>query len=373
MLSRPAAMSPLALVHDYLLVLRGAERTFATMTDLWPEAPIITLLYDDEGTEGRFTGRTIITSPLQRLGLGQENFRAGLPLFPTAVRRLRVDDFECILSSSSAFAHGVRKPAGARHVCYCHAPFRYAGHEQDVALAEVRRPLRPPLRLLQRRQRAFDLSAARAVDRYVANSEFTRERIRRYWGRDAIVVHPPVEVERFFPSEPDEYVLFVGELVRHKRPELAIEAAAAAGRPIKLVGSGPELSRLKARYAGRAEFLGRVDSAELTRLYAGAAALVVPNVEEFGIAAVEAQAAGRPVVAVDGGGARETVVSGRTGTLVPAGDLRALARALRNDLHRLDPEYIRAHAQQFAPQAFHARIQEIVEATCRRTSRRAGS
>jgi glycosyltransferase involved in cell wall biosynthesis len=373
MLSRRAAMSSLALVHDYLLVLRGAERTFAAMTDLWPEAPILTLLYDGEGTEGRFDGRTIVTSPLQRLGLGQENFRAALPLFPTAVRRLRTDDFDCILSSSSAFAHGVRKPAGAAHVCYCHSPFRYAWHEQDVALSEVSRPLRPPLRLLLRRQRAFDRRAARAVDRYVVNSEFTRERVRRFWGRDAIVVHPPVNVDGLFTGEPDEYVLFVGELVRHKRPELAIEAAAAAGRPIKLVGNGPQLSRLKARYTGRAEFLGRVDSAELARLYAGAAALVVPNTEEFGIAAVEAQAAGRPVVAVDAGGVRETVVPGRTGVLVPPGDLRALAKALQNDLHHLDPADIRAHAEQFAPRAFQARMSEIVEATCRRMSRRASS
>jgi glycosyltransferase involved in cell wall biosynthesis len=357
-------MPRLALVHDYLLVLRGAERTFAAMADAWPEAPIVTLLYDEAGTEERFAGRAVTTSPLQRLGLSQGNFRALLGAFPTATRRLDLSGFDCVVSSSSAFAHGVRTPAAARHVCYCHSPFRYAWHEQARALSEVPGPLRPALALLLRRHRAFDRRAARAVDRYVANGEITRERIRRFWGRDADVVHPPVEVERFRIGEPGDHVLFVGELVRHKRPELAIEAAAAAGRPIKVVGAGPELERLRARYRTGAEFLGRVGDSRLADLYAEAAALVVPNVEEFGIASVEAQAAGRPVVAVDAGGARETVVPGRTGLLVPEGDVSALARALREDLTRFDPQDIRAHALRFAPAVFRARLAEIVAATC---------
>jgi glycosyltransferase involved in cell wall biosynthesis len=358
-----APMPRIALVHDYLLVLRGAERTFAAMTDSWPDAPIVTLLYDEAGTEGRFAGRSVTTSPLQRLGVGQDNFRALLWAFPTATRRLDLSGYDCVVSSSSAFAHGVR-PSGARHVCYCHSPFRYAWHEQARGLSEVPRALRPALALLLRRHRAFDRRATRTVDRYVANGAITRERIRRFWGRDADIVHPPVEVERFRVGEPGDHVLFVGELVRHKRPELAIEAAQAAGRPIKVVGAGPELERLRARYGGAAEFLGRVGDARLAELYAEAAALVVPNVEEFGIASVEAQAAGRPVIAVDGGGARETVVPGRTGLLVADGDPGALARALRADLTAFDPHDIRAHAQRFSAAVFGRRMREIVAATC---------
>jgi glycosyltransferase involved in cell wall biosynthesis len=357
-------MPRLALVHDYLLVLRGAERTFAAMADAWPDAPILTLLYDEAGTEGRFAGRAVTTTPLQRLGLDQGNFRALLVAFPTATRRLDLSGYDCVVSSSSAFAHGVRAPAGARHVCYCHSPFRYAWHEQGRALSEVPRPLRPLLALLLRRHRAFDRRAAGGVDRYVANGEITRERIRRFWGRDADVLHPPVEVDRFRIGQPGDHVLFVGELVRHKRPELAIEAAAAAGRRIKVVGAGPEQERLRARYRAGVEFLGRVGDSELADLYAEAAALVVPNVEEFGIASVEAQAAGRPVVAVDAGGARETVVPGRTGLLAPEGDAGALARALREDLTRFDPHDIRAHALRFSPSVFQARLREIVAATC---------
>jgi glycosyltransferase involved in cell wall biosynthesis len=356
-------MSGVALVHDYLLVMRGAERTFAAMTEIWPDAPIITLLYDETGTEGRFAGRSVTTSPLQHLGAGQGTFRRLLPLFPTAVRRLSLDGFDCIVASSSAFAHGVRKPPGAKHVCYCYTPFRYAWHERARALAEVPRPLRPVLDMMLRRHRAFDRRAARDVDRYVAISELGRERIRRFWGREATVVHPPVEVERFFIGQPGDYVLFVGELVRHKRPEVAIEAAAAAGRQIKVVGTGPELRSLEARYGREAEFLGRVDDDQLARLYAGTAALVVPNVEEFGIAAVEAQAAGRPVVGIDAGGLRETVVPEATGVLVPDGDLGALAGALGADLTRFDPQEVRANAERFSRTAFQTALREIVDDT----------
>jgi glycosyltransferase involved in cell wall biosynthesis len=364
MLRSPEAMSQLVLVHDYLLVLRGAERTFAAMTDIWPDSPIVTLLYDEAGTHRRFADRKVATSPLQSLGLRQGNFRAMLPLFPTATRGLDLGSHSCVLSSSSAFAHGVRPPAGARHVCYCHTPFRYAWHDQGPALAEVPRALRPALRLSLRRHRRFDRRAARSVDQYVANGQITRERIRRFWGRDAPVVHPPVDVECFSPGEAGDHVLFVGELVRHKRPELAIEAAAAAGRRIKVVGAGPELGRLRGRFRREAEFLGRVSDEELPALYAEAAALVVPNVEEFGLAAVEAQAAGRPVIAVGAGGARETVAHGRTGLLVPDGDRRALVRALREDLTRFDSDDIQANAQRFSRSRFQARLQEIVETAC---------
>jgi glycosyltransferase involved in cell wall biosynthesis len=354
----------LALVHDYLLVLRGAERTFAAICDLWPEAPIMTLLYDELGTGRRFAGHRVTTSRLQRLGARQADFRRLLPLLSIATRRLPLGDFDCIVSSSSAFAHGVRKRPGAKHVCYCHSPFRYAWHERSRALLEVPAPLRPALAMVLRRHRAFDRRAALQVDQFVANSQMTRARIARFWGRDSIVVHPPVDVERFELGEGGEYALCVGELVRHKRTELAIEAAAAAGRPLKVVGTGPELERLRSVHGDRAEFLGRVGDEQLADLYAGAAALVVPNVEEFGIAALEAQASGRPVIAIDAGGVRETVVHGHTGLLVAADDPSGLERALREDLSRFDSRAIRAHAQSFSREAFQARMRDIVAATC---------
>jgi glycosyltransferase involved in cell wall biosynthesis len=359
-----AAPDPVALVHDYLLVLRGAERTFAAISDLWPDSPILTLLYDEEGTAHRFTTHTVTTSFVQRLGASQQDFRRLLPLLSIATRRLPLEGFDCIVSSSSAFAHGIRKHDGAKHVCYCHSPFRYAWLEQARALQEVSPALRPALALLLRHHRAFDRRAARHVDQYVANSQITRGRIERFWGRDSVIVHPPVDVDRFHISEAEDYALFVGELVPHKRAEVAIQAAAAAGRQIKVVGTGPQLARLRSSYGGQAEFLGRVGDEELAKLYARAAALIVPNVEEFGIAAVEAQAAGRPVIAFDAGGTRETVIHGRTGLLVPPGEPSGLARALRRDLSRFDSQEIQAHAQGFSRQVFQSRMRDIVAATC---------
>lgn len=357
-------MVPLFLIHDYLLTLRGAERTFAAMAEIWPEAPIATLLYDERATRGRFAGRALTVSPLQRLGIRQAGFRRLLPLYPTAIRHLSLSDADCVVSSSSAFAHGIRPPNGAVHVCYCHSPLRYAWHEQTRALDEVPRWLRPVLGMALRRHRSFDRRAALEVDRFVANSQLTRDRIKRFWGRDATIVHPPVDVERFTRREPDDYLLFVGEMVAHKRAEAAIEAAVRAKRRIKLVGGGPELSRLKARYSRKAEFVGAVGDDELARLYAEAQALVVPNVEEFGIAAVEAQAAGRPVVGMDGGGLRETVVPGVTGLLVADDDPKALAQALREDFTSFDSGAIRTHAERFSRPGFQRRMREIVEEAC---------
>ncbi len=359
-------MAGLALVHDYLLVLRGAERTFASMTEVWPDAPIVTLLYDEEGTQGRFANRDITTSRLQRLGLSQSNFRALLPVFPIAARRLKIGSYDRIISSSSAFAHGLHKPPGAIHVCYCHSPvpLRLAraadgavGGEQAAPAPAPAVPAPPPF---------VRPEAAARVDQYIANGLITQERIKRYWSRDAPIVYPPVDVQRFSIGEAGDHVLFVGELVRHKRPDLAIEAAAEAGRWIKVVGTGPELGALQERYAGKAEFLGRVDDLELGRLYSEAAALVVPNVEEFGLVAVEAQAAGRPVVGINRGGVSETVIDGDTGMLVPDGDMSALARALRSDFTRFDPRLISAHAQRFSREVFQTRLREVVENVCER-------
>jgi glycosyltransferase involved in cell wall biosynthesis len=351
-------MARIALVHDYLLVMRGAERTFAALTDVWPDAPIYTLLYDERGTGGRFHGRTVITSPVQRLGARQHNFRFLLPVLGPAARAMSVDGVDGVVSSSSAYAHMVRVPPGTPHICFCHTPFRYAW-EAEALTSTVPDRLRPAVRVLMRRHRAADRRAAARVDQFVATSEYTRERIKSYWGRDSIVIHPPVDVDRFTLGEPEDYVLFVGELVGHKRAEDAIEAAITAGRRIKVVGGGPELPRLRARFRG-AEFLGRVNDAKLTELYERAAALVIPNVEEFGIAAVESQAAGRPVVAIDAGGVRETVSPGRTGILVPPGDPRALASALASDLTQFDSQAIQAHAQRFSRQMFETRMSELV-------------
>jgi glycosyltransferase involved in cell wall biosynthesis len=361
-ISAPLSRARVTLAHDYLLVMRGAERTFAAMADLYPRAPVFTLLYDEEGTLSRFADHPVTTSALQRLGAKQSRFRRLLPLYPWAVQRLRLTPCDVVLSSSSAFAHGVRKPAGAVHICYCHAPFRYAWDEQQRALSEVARPVRPLLRAELRRIRRWDLAASRAVDVYVANSQLTRERIRRYYGRDAHVIHPPVDTGRFSPGEPGESLLVVAEIVPHKRVRVALEAARRARAPIRVVGSGPEHASLRRAYP-EAEFVGRAEHDRLAQLYATARAVVVPSPEEFGMVAVEAQAAGRPVIAAAYGGALETVLDGQTGRLVTLDDVDAFAHAIEalGELD-FDPSLAVANAQRFSVEVFQQRISELVSA-----------
>jgi len=340
------------------------------MADVWPGAPIYTLLYDQEATGERFDEHPVVTSPLQRVGARQGGFRRLLPLLPLAAQRLPLEDAKLVVSSSSAFAHGVRPAADAVHVCYCHSPFRYAWHERRRALEEAPTPLRPAVDGLLRAIRHWDRQASEHVTHYIANSKITRQRIRDFWGRDASVVHPPVAVDRFHRERPEDFFLFVGEVVRHKRLDLALRAARKARVPMKVVGTGPDLDRLEAEYGDSADFVGRVGDGKLESLYARARALVVPNVEEFGITAVEAQAAGRPVVAAAAGGALETVVDGETGVHFPPGDVDALAEIMRySDFESFEPDRIVNRAQRFSVRRFQKRIHQAV----RQVNGRAGS
>lgn len=374
MMSQASWADDVALVHDYLLVLRGAERTFAAMADVWPHAPIHTLLFDPHGTRNRFAGHPVRTSPLQATRARQDNFRRLLPLFPPAVSRLPVGEFPVVVSSSSAFAHGVHVGPHATHVCYCHTPFRYAWFERRRATAEVPAPMRPMVAATLSGIRRWDRRASRRVTHYVANSRHTQERIRRCYGRDAAVVHPPVEVERFRSGEPEDYFLVVSEIVPHKRIEVAAAAATAARCRLKVVGSGPDLPRLRAAYPTYVEFLGRVDDATLQSLYAGARAVVVPNVEEFGIAAVEAQAAGRPVIAARAGGTLETVVDDVTGRFFAPDDVQGLTHLLQAfDVRQFDQDTIVNHAQSFSVQTFQERLADEVDRAVERTGTAARS
>lgn len=363
---RAVADRSVGLVHDYLLVMRGAERTFAEIARCWPESPIYTLLYDPAGTDERFADREIHASYAQRIGSRQHNFKRLAPLFPHAVQHLPVSDHNVLISSSSAFAHGITPGPGARHVCYCHSPFRYAWQDGEQTASGVPRIGRPLMRRGLAAFRSWDMRAAEQVDEYIANSEITRERIQDFYGREPYaVIHPPVEVERFWAGEPEDYFLVVGELVGHKRVELALEAAQRAGKRMKVIGVGPDGKRLQAAYGESADFVGRVSDAELAHLYAGALAVVTPNVEEFGIVAVEAQAAGRPVVAANAGGARETVIDGLTGVLVPPDDLTALSEALSEvDFSRFSVPAIQSNASRFSTDVFKARLSEAVARIC---------
>jgi glycosyltransferase involved in cell wall biosynthesis len=262
----------------------------------------------------------------------------------------------------------------AVHVSYCHNPFRYAWNERHRTLAERNNPMsRAALSRLFRRWREWDWIAAQRVDRYVTNSRTTQARIKAYFGRDSRIIYPPVETDRFEPQPIGDHYLVLSELVSHKQIDVAIETFNRLRLPLIVIGSGPDWRRLRRLAGPTIRFVGRVRDGEAARLLASCRALVVTTGEEFGIAAVEAQAAGRPVVAVDAGGVRETVVDGRTGVLVPPGDRDALVRALRGDFGRFDGAEIRRHAQRFSREAFQERLADAVgDMTGRRGARRAG-
>lgn len=350
------------LVHDYLLVMRGAERTFQEMAECYPQAAIATLLYDPIGTEGRFRHRRVRTSFLQGVAADQRRFRRFLPLLPVAAERLPLGSATVVISSSSAFAHGVRPAPDAVHISYCHSPFRYVWHERRRTEHRFPRAARPLGHAALSAVRRWDIAASHRVTAYVANSQLTRQRIGDFYGRDATVVHPPVEVDRFNGSSaPEDYFLLVGEVTGHKNTEMALAAAERARVKVKVVGDGPDLTRLRHRFP-HAGFVGRVDDHRLVELYAGCRALVVPAIEEFGITMVEAQASGRPVVAAAQGGALEIVEDGETGALFRPGSVDELAEALREiDWEGFDVSRLKASAERFSGAQFRTRFGSVVE------------
>jgi glycosyltransferase involved in cell wall biosynthesis len=351
-----------ALVHDFLLDLRGGERVFAAICDAWPEADVFTAVYDAHGTEGRFADRAPRTSFLQRLRPSARTFRPLLPLYPYAVESLDLRGYELVISSSSAWAHGVLPDPGAVHVCYCHNPFRYAWSERDATLAARSAPFRLPLQVVLSRWRQWDWIAAQRVDRYVANSRLTASRVQRYFGREADVLYPPVELERFAPGPVGDHYLVVGELLPHKRVDVAVRAFNSLRRPLVVVGDGPELRRLRRLAGPSVTFAGRLPDPAVADLMRRARALVVTAAEEFGIAAVEALASGRPVVALGAGGVQETVVEGETGTYYGNSEPDSLAAVVaRFDPMSIDPAACVAAAQRFGTERFQSALHAIVE------------
>jgi glycosyltransferase involved in cell wall biosynthesis len=368
-------MARVALVHDFLLDLRGAERVFAAICDAWPDADVFTAIYDERGTEGRFAARSPRTSFLQRLRPTARTFRPLLPLYPAAIESLDLRGYDVVVSSSSAWAHGVLVDPGAVHVCYCHNPFRYAWSEREATLA-ARNPLvRPALRALLTRWRQWDWIAAQRVDTYVANSAVTAARIRRYFGRESTVLHPPVELARFRPGAVGEHYLVLAELMAHKRIDVAIRAFNRLRRPLVVVGDGPEWRRLRRLAGPTVRLAGRLSDSEVADLLRSAQALVVTAEEEFGIAAVESLASGRPVIALRSGGVLETVTEGVTGAFFDdPDDPASLADAVaRFEPGRVDPAACVAAARRFSVERFQERLRAIVaEAVARDRAPRGG-
>jgi glycosyltransferase involved in cell wall biosynthesis len=351
-----------ALVHDFLLDVRGAERVFLALCDLFPDADLYTAVYDERGTEGRFAQRRPTTSFLQKVRPDARTFRALLPLYPYAMEALDLRGYDLVISSSSAWAHGVIADADALHLCYCHNPFRYAWNAREVTLANYDPVRRAMLGFVFQRWRQWDWIAAQRVDVYAANSETTRKRVKRYFGREASVLYPPVETSRFQPGTVGDDYVVLSELMPHKRIALAVEAFNELQLPLTVVGNGPDARRLRRMAGPNIRFTGRVTDDEAALLLSSAKALVVTATEEFGIAAVEAQAAGRPVIALHEGGVRETVLEGETGVFFERPEPALLAAAVRSfDPLAVDPEACIANASRFDVSHFRHGVRALVD------------
>jgi glycosyltransferase involved in cell wall biosynthesis len=361
-----------ALVHDWLTGMRGGERCLEVFCELFPEADLFTLLHVPGSVSPIIERRRIVTSFIQRLPAATRRYRQYLPLFPAAVRSLDLTAYDLILSSSHAVAKSVRVSPGTLHVCYCFTPMRYVWDMYDDYFGRragaLTRAVMPPVAAMLRR---WDRRTAAGVHHFIAISNFVADRIRRSYGRDSDVIHPPVDVSRFRVEEsPEDFYLVVSALTPYKRVDLAVEAASRLGRRLVVVGTGPEEKRLRALAGPTVEFLGWRDDAETADLYARCRAFLFPALEDFGITPLEAMAAGRPVLAFGRGGVLETVVppggpepaSGLFFARQTVEDVAAAIERLESGTLVFDPKAARRRAETFDRPVFKERMQNYLGA-----------
>jgi glycosyltransferase involved in cell wall biosynthesis len=354
-----------ALVHDWLTGMRGGEKALEVICERFPDADLFTLVHVPGSVSPTIERHRPHTSFIQRLPRAGQYYRSYLPLFPTAIEQFDFDRFDLIVSVSHCCVKSIVRTGRARHLCYCLTPMRYAWDQFDAYFGPERigrigsRLMRPVMARLAR----WDRDTSNRVDRYVAISHYVAGRIRRYYNRDASVVYPPVDTDFFQPDHavPERFAIVVSALVPYKRIDIAIEASRLAGVPLKIVGAGPERPRLERLAGAETEFLGRRSDEEVRQLYQRAAVALLPGEEDFGIVPLEAQACGRPVVALGRGGARETVVPDETGILVDESTPGAFADGLRRALERrFDAAAIRRHAERFSRTRFGDEMEALV-------------
>ena len=351
---------PIAIVHDYFTQLGGAERVVAHMADIYPEAVFRASVVDRRLLPATLQGRRVVSTHLQPL------LDAGLPLaafgpfLPGAFGRMAFSGMDMVLTSTSAFAHHVRVPAGTVHVAYVHTPPRFLWSPDTYFARDRLRglALAPALAWLRR----SDQAAVARIDVLVANSAWTAERIQTIHGRTSIVLHPPVETERFRPGdERSGRFLIVARLRPYKRLDVAIQAANRMRVGLDIIGSGPDLARLRSIAGPSVRFLGRLDDAAVSRAMASCVGLVVPGAEDFGLTLAEVQASGRPPVAMAAGGALEIVRDGQTGFLAADPSVDGIAAAMERCLAtEIPPERLVASAERFGVERFGASLKAIV-------------
>lgn len=359
-------MAKVALAHDHLFQNGGAERVLAILAGLNPEAPIYTLINNPDISSKLFDQNRIKTSYLQKIPAVNLLFKSFLPLMPKVWEQTDFSNYDLVVSSSSGFVKGLKKGANTKHVCYCHTSARYLWDDMEEYIGNL--PISPILRLFLPRilnyLQSWDFNKAKEVDYFIANSTFIAEKIKKHYQRDSVVIHPSVRVDDFSLAPTEElgnYFLIVSRLRPYKRVDLAIKAFNNLKLPLKIIGSGSQLNKLKKQAFSNIEFLGELSDQERNYHLARCQAFIYPQVEDFGISALEAMASGRPVIALARGGALETVVAGKTGEFFDHQDWASLTHAiLRFQNKQFDSQVIREHARLFDDSVFREKIRTFL-------------
>jgi glycosyltransferase involved in cell wall biosynthesis len=353
-----------ALVHDYLNQMGGAEKLLLSLHDLFPTAPVYTSIYARGRVDPRFRQMDIRTGFMQRLPLVKKHHQPFLPLFPLAFEQMDLRAYDLIISDSSAFAKGIVTRPEALHICYCHTPMRWAWNYEDYVERErlgrvARMILAPTIAVL----REWDYTTSARVDYFIANSPNVAARIAKYYRRDSVYIPPPIDTSQFEISPHQEnYFLVVSRLIPYKRVDLAISAFNKLGLPLRIIGTGRDERSLRRLAGPTIQFMGRQPDHEVRRQLSACRAFIFPGEDDFGLTPLEAQASGRPVIAYGAGGALHTIVPGKTGTFFHSLEPESLAEAVsqfRDD--RFDPATIRHHAHYFDTQRFRQRFLDFVE------------
>ena len=354
-----------AIIHYWLVNMRGGEKVVEALLDLYPHADIYTHVFDEHAVSEKIAQRIKGTTFIQKLPKANRFYQSYLPLMPFALEQLDLRAYDLILSSESGPAKGVITSPNSVHICYCHSPMRYVWdmyHDYYQHSSLLKKLVMP---FLLHRLRLWDLASSFRVDHFIANSSFVKKRIRKFYRRDSEVIYPPINIADFYIAEQvEDYYLIVGQLVAYKNIRLAVEAFNQNGKRLVIIGAGAELAGLKSIAEANIQFLGYQSFDVIKQYYAQCLALIFPGVEDFGMVPVEAMASGRPVIALSQGGTLDTVIDGETGVLFDVPDVSALNGAINKfeeNYQAFSSERIRLHAQQFDSAIFKHKIKAFID------------